>query len=147
MNLSAHFKLAEFVRSDKATELRIDNTPPLIIVDNLRILAQALEEVRAYLGGVPIKITSGYRNKAVNRAVGGSPSSAHMSGWAADFVAPRYGDPVMICKALARIPTLKFDQIISERRGKTRWVHFSVDPRARRQMFSWHDGVRIEGFR
>lgn len=145
MNLSAHFKLAEFTRSDKAAELGIDNSPPLLIVDHLRELAATLEIVRALLGGVPIKISSGYRNVAVNRAVGGSRNSAHMHGWAADFTAPRFGTPVDICRLLGRTPTLKFDQLISEKRGRTRWVHLSVDPQMRRQVFSIHDGVKLEG--
>ena len=51
----------------------------------LKYTASTLEEIRVVLG-VPMKITSGFRNVALNKAVGGSPTSGHTKGLCADFI-------------------------------------------------------------
>jgi hypothetical protein len=81
MRLSPNFELAEFVVSREGGARGIDNTPPPALLDNLRKVALALEQIRAVaLNGAPILITSGYRCSRLNALVGGSPSSAHMEG-------------------------------------------------------------------
>jgi hypothetical protein len=140
--LSQHFTLEELTFSSTAVRLGIDNTAPSDIVPRLRILANALEAVRMLLGARPIHIDSGYRCPALNKAVGGAPSSAHMQGWAADFLCPDFGLPVQVARALAASmedahdgnPGRPFDQIIME--GV--WVHISFDPQARRQCLTAH---------
>lgn len=118
--LSPHFTLAELLQSETAARRRIDNSPSQAIVDNLTFLAGRLEVIRELLGNLPIIITSGYRCSALNVAVGGSKTSAHMSGLAADFICPAYGSPLDICRRLAeRAGQLAFDQVIQE--GS--WVH------------------------
>jgi hypothetical protein len=119
MKLSPHFNLDEFTRSDYATRHGIDNTPPGFVLSNLRVLATRLERVRLVLGA-PLFITSGYRCPELNRAIGGSLTSAHVGGLAADFIAPEYGSPFAVARAIeANGDEIDFDQLIYE--GK--WVH------------------------
>ena len=77
--LTPHFKLSEFLRAE-------DPIPSLAILANIKELAERLEKVRSILGNKPMKITSGYRTAAHNKAVGGKPSSYLLKGMAADFV-------------------------------------------------------------
>jgi hypothetical protein len=124
-SLTEHFTLEEFTRSDKARELRINNTPAPTIVANLRRLAKFNELVRLELKGAAMVISSGYRCPALNRAVGGAANSAHLDGLACDFKAPAFGTPMAICQALER-STLQFDQLIYERVGGAVWVHLGI---------------------
>lgn len=127
MQLTTHFKLSEFTRSNKAQQLGLDNTPTAAAMLNLPRTARMLEGVRALLGDVAITITSGYRGPALNKAVGGVTSSDHSQGLAADIVAPDFGTPYEIAKALApRIDELGIGQVIYEVNGKSRWVHISA---------------------
>ena len=126
-SLSEHFTLEELIASDTARRYRLDNTPTPAVLENLRRTAQFLEDVRAALGGKPIRINSGYRSPAVNKAVGGVGTSAHCFGHAVDLLCPDFGTPFQVCQRLlqARIPC---DQIIHE---FGRWTHISFDPAMR----------------
>lgn len=128
MQLSPNFTLAEFTRSETATRRGLDNTPDAETIENLKITAAGLEEVRALLGK-PIQITSGYRSLKVNSAVGSKPTSAHVKGFAADFVCPQYGSVSDICRAIMD-STIDYDQLIFEYGA---WVHISFEPNHRRQ--------------
>ena len=130
--LSRHFTLEELTFSQTASRKNIDNTPSLEVVAQLTRLAYCMEQVRALLGG-PIRITSGYRSPALNSAIGGAKNSAHMSGFAADFVCPSYGFPLDIVKAISA-SSIKFDQCIQE----GTWVHISFDPDMRREVLTAH---------
>ena len=126
MNLSPHFTLAELTASNKATQLRIDNTPPADLMPRLTRLAEMLERIRTTLG-VSVIITSGYRCRALNAAVGGVTSSDHAQGSAADIVAPGYGTPYDVAKLLAPlVPTLGIGQLILEGVKGKQWVHVST---------------------
>ena len=126
MKLSAHFTLAELTASNKAAQLRIDNTPPPELMPRLVLTAEMLERIRSTLG-VPVIVTSAYRCRQLNTAVGGVTSSDHTQGHAADFVAPSYGTPYDIAKLLAPlVSVLGIGQLILEGiRGK-QWVHVST---------------------
>lgn len=128
MNLTENFHLDEFLVSETGERLGINNDPTDEVIDHLRGLASTLEEVRKVLGNRPITITSGYRSPNLNRAVNGSRNSAHVLGYAADFVCPSFGTPLEICRAIAGAG-IPYDQLIHE---FGRWVHLSVDPRMRR---------------
>ena len=128
MNLSEHFTLSEFTRSEAALRRGLDNTPDAESVANLTVLASGLEEVRALLGH-PLHINSAYRAPKVNSAVGGSKTSAHMRGHAADFVCPAFGTPQDICHAIMD-SSIDYDQLIWEFGA---WVHISFDPQMRNQ--------------
>lgn len=140
--ITANFALSEFVASHTATRLGIDNTPPATVVATLtNILIPAMQQVRDLLG-VPVIIKSGYRCQHLNAVVRGSPSSDHLTGHAADFVAPAFGDPLKICRLLqSKIELLRFDQLIYE----VGWVHISFNVRRRSQVLTAHfspTGVR-----
>jgi hypothetical protein len=135
--LSTHFTLHEFIRSAKATAERIDNTPPPDIVARLKFTAERMEQVRDLLGGNAIHISSGYRNPALNKAVGGTNTSDHMSGYAVDFVCPGFGTPYEVCCAIRDSSLMAHvDQLIHE---KLRWVHISFDPQCRKQLLSFFE--------
>lgn len=126
MQLTPNFTLAEFTRSAKAQALGLDNTPTAAAKANLQRTAQMLERVRAHLG-VPITITSGYRGPVLNKCVGGATSSDHLQGMAADVLAPRFGTPYEVAKALApHLQALGIGQIIYEKSGRSEWVHLST---------------------
>jgi len=129
--LSEHFHLDEFTTSQTATRHGIDNTPSEKVVENLRMLAALLEQVRELLGGGAIRISSGYRCLALNRHIGSNDTSAHIRGWAADFTCPSFGTPIEVAKKIAE-SNLKFDQLIFE----GTWVHISCDPQNRRQLLT-----------
>lgn len=120
--LSPNFALEEFTTSQTASRRGIDNTPDAAILKNLKHLAEQLEVVRKALGNVPMNISSGYRSPALNKAVGGSKNSAHMSGLAVDFTAPRFGTVLQTAKAVAACG-VDFDQVIYEYGD---WVHLGV---------------------
>ena len=130
--LAPHFSLGELVFSPTAQRLGIDNSAPPDIEANLRRLALTLEAVRAVLQK-PMHIDSGYRCPRLNAAVGGARDSAHLHGWAADFVAPNFGDPRAVCLAIIAAG-VRFDQLIFEQT----WTHISVDPAMRGQVLTAH---------
>lgn len=132
IRLTDHFFLDEFEKSEKAVELKINNSIPPNLQRSILRLAQAAEEIRGRLGGATMLISSGYRCITLNRAIGSSDKSAHTRGLAIDFIAPKFGTPYQICMALAKDPTIEFDQLIYE----GTWVHFSIDPRMRRELLT-----------
>ena len=132
MNLSPHFTIAELIYSQTASARQINNAVPEALLGNLKILAEGLEQVRALLNA-PLHINSGYRCKALNEAVGGSPTSAHMEGFAADFTCAQFGTPLEIVREIEQ-SGIKFDQCIAE--GK--WVHISFDPQLRQRLLTAH---------
>lgn len=140
--LTDHFTLEEFVLSQTASRKGIDNTPSADVTKNLKKVAATLEEIRTLLGEVPIHVNSGYRSPALNKAVGGAKTSAHMDGYAADFIAPAYGSPLKICKTLLK-SAIAFDQIIEE----GTWVHISVAPAMRNQVLTKIEGGYATGLR
>ena len=129
--LSEHFSLDEFTASQTATRQGIKNTPTPAVVENLRMLAALLEQVRTLLGSHSIHISSGYRSLALNRYIGSNDTSAHVRGYAADFTCPAFGKPIEVAKEIAK-SNLKFDQLIYE----GTWVHLSCDPQNRRQLLT-----------
>lgn len=124
--LSDNFTLAEMTHTGQ----RLDNTPPAKALAQLYLTADRMERVRSILGDNPIRVTSGYRSPAVNKAVGGSANSAHMTGHAVDFTCPGFGTIPEVVAALvaARDELGPFDQIIEEFGS---WVHIGFGPGAR----------------
>jgi zinc D-Ala-D-Ala carboxypeptidase len=126
MQLTPHFSLAELTASSTARRLGIDNTPPPELMPRLVLTAEMLERIRNTLG-VPITVTSGYRGRQVNQAVGGVTSSDHTQGHAVDIVAPGYGTPYQIAKTLAPlVSVLGIGQLILEGVKGKQWVHVST---------------------
>lgn len=132
-----NFTVEELCHSDTAFRKGIDNTPDADVLANLDILMAGLERVRKLLGH-PMYINSGYRGPKLNAAIGGSKTSAHMKGLAADFVCPGFGPPLEICQLLqAHAEEIRFDQIIQE----GTWVHIAfadVDQKPRGEILTAH---------
>lgn len=129
--LSDNFTLAEMTHTGQ----RLDNTPPPKVLAQLYLTADRMERVRSILGDNAIRVTSGYRSPAVNKAVGGSANSAHMTGHAVDFTCPGFGTiPEVVAALVAAKDELgPFDQIIEEFGS---WVHIAFGPGARGQVLT-----------
>ena len=127
MQLSEHFNLKEFTKSETAIRKRIDNTPNSEHAANLKnVCEKILEPVRKHFGK-PVRINSGYRGPALNAAVGGSSKSQHCNGEAIDFEIDGLPNPEL-AKWVSE--NCEFDQIILEfydpKEGpNSGWVHAS----------------------
>jgi hypothetical protein len=134
MNLTEHFTLAEFTDSQTAVRRGISNIPNEKALDNLRRVAEVLEQVRT-LVGKPLNISSGYRSPALNLAVGGAQASAHLSGLAADITVSGM-TPIDLARAIEG-SGIKFDQLIYE----GTWVHIGLaDGELRNEVLTAHFG-------
>ena len=118
MNLTEHFTLEELTHTDHR---ELDNTPNDAELENLKRLAEFLEEVKTVLGGKPIMVNSAFRSKAVNDAVGSKDTSQHRIGCAADIRVPAM-TPDQVVRAIIA-SDLGFDQVIRE---FDRWTHVSI---------------------
>jgi uncharacterized protein YcbK (DUF882 family) len=120
-NLTPHFTLDELTASETAERNGWDNSPNEQELENLKRLADFLEQVKVVMGGKPIMISSGLRTKKVNDAVGSKDTSQHRIGCAADFKVPGMTPDEVVRKIIAS--GIGYDQVISE---FGRWVHISV---------------------
>lgn len=135
MRISDNFYLSEFTNSQTARRHGIDNTPTAQQIKALTALVtNILQPVRNRFG--PIFINSGFRSKELNTAIGGSPTSQHMKGQAADIECP----PVSNMDLAVWIrDNLDYDQLILEFHDpkdgpRSGWVHVSyVSPTANRK--------------
>ena len=110
MKLSNNFSLSEFTSSPTADRLGIDNTPNQEATDNLQELVTfVLQPLRDRYGS--ITVTSGYRSPELNKAIGGSTTSDHCLGCAADFEIQSQDNRVM-AQWIAN--NLDFKQLILE---------------------------------
>ena len=128
--LSEHFTLEELTYSRTAVENAIANEPPAQARASLQHLAGCLLEPLRQLYKKPIAILSGYRNKEVNRLVGGVATSQHVKGEAADCYVPdpkELLDVLLYCK-------LPFDQAILYKRKKFLHLSFRVNGENRYQV-------------
>jgi zinc D-Ala-D-Ala carboxypeptidase len=129
MRLSKNFTLNELTRSQTAIRRGIDNSPTMTVIDNLQALVDnVLQPLRDSQG--PVNITSGYRSEAINAAIGGSNTSHHTRGMAADLTVVGKTNRE-ICEWIR--DNLKFTQLIWEFPTKENpqagWVHVAYDPK------------------
>ena len=134
MKLSEHFTLAELTK----TSVMIENVPNEAQVNNLKRLCGWLEELRRRWnslygdGDDPIIINSGYRSEAVNKAVGGVPTSNHTTGCAVDIHVLGMEQLIRYAAILLDISDESredFDELLLERSPRgTYWLHFAVRP-------------------
>ena len=141
INLSQHITLGEMTVTKVKTA--DGNIPSHVAIENMKRLCGWLEHLRSMYnilygdGNVPILINSGYRSEEVNKRVGGSPTSNHLTGCAADIKvfgieqAMRYA---VILLNYADNTNQEFDELLIERSKKgTYWLHFAVRPSENRR--------------
>ena len=138
MKLSEHMTLAELCK----TNTGIANVPNEAQVENLRRVCRWLERLRKRWndkygdGDDPIIINSGFRSEAVNKAVGGVPTSNHLTGCAVDIrcigmeQALRYAAILLDISDMSRED---FDELLIEQKRSVIWIHFAVRPSGNRR--------------
>lgn len=119
--MTKHFSIAELTSTSKTALREANYNDAQKHLDNLLLTANMLEEIREILG-VPLRVTSGFRNEALNKAVGGSKTSKHKFGLAADIVPKIISVEVAFNKLMENKPTLA-KKIIIEKVGGTKWLH------------------------
>ena len=153
MNLSEHFLLRELCK----TKTGIENVPNEEQVNNLKRVCRWLEELRLrynqlYVCGTvpqcceqhswdspeeePIIINSGFRSEAVNKAVGGSSTSNHLTGCAVDIRVAGIEQLLRYAVILLDISDESkedFDELLIEKKGSVMWLHFAVRPTGNRR--------------
>ena len=147
IKLSEHMTLGELTVTNVKTA--DGNIPSHVAIENLKRLCKWLEHLRAQYnllyddGSHPIVINSG-RSEEVNKRVGGSPTSNHLTGCAADIrvfgieQAMRYA---VILLNYADDSDQEFDELLIERSKKgTYWLHFAVRPKGNRMKVAFLRG-------
>lgn len=141
--ITPHFSYRELTRSETARRHGVSNTPSQADLANITYTANQLEKVRAYLNDkyqkpIAIIVTSCFRSEKVNKLVGGSKTSAHRFGLAADcdatgFTSRAFAEEIIEMRDKGLIA---FDQLILEfpERGDGAWVHigFKKDGKGQR---------------
>ena len=136
IRLSDHFTLGEMCKTSAKTP--DGNIPSHVHIENLKRLCGWLEMLRSEWnkrygeGNDPIIINSGYRSPAVNKAVGGVPTSNHLTGCAADIRVAGIEQLIRYATILLDISDESqedFDELLIERSPKgSYWLHFAVRP-------------------
>ncbi len=154
MRLTEHFTLAEMTK----TSAKIDNVPNEAQIENLKRVCRWLEQLRSRYnerltsnrrrlpprplergqgGEAPIVINSGYRSPAVNKAVGGAPTSNHLTGCAADIRVSGMEQALRYAVILLDISDESredFDELLIERNARGAiWLHFAVRAQGNRR--------------
>ena len=126
-----YFTIKEMTKSSTAKANGIDNTPSDEEITNLQKLIEAVLDPLREWWGKPIRVNSGYRCEALNEAVGGSNTSQHRLGEAADItVGTKKGNKKLFNYIKDNLP---FDQLINE--SNFSWVHVSYrEGRLRKQV-------------
>lgn len=120
-----YFSFQEMERSDTAVRYAIDNSIPENLKNNVaRLVDNVLDPLREAWGR-PLTVSSGYRCPALNKAVGGSATSHHLRGMAADITTGNNADNRRLFQLIINLG-LPFTQLIDERDFS--WVHVSYDP-------------------
>ena len=139
--LSPHFTLGELTKTSYHTA--DGNIPSRVAIENLRNLCENwLEDLRYSYNTLygdeemPLIITSGYRSEEVNRLCGGATGSNHLTGCAVDIRCMGPEHQIRMASILLDIADgskREFDELIFEKRGSTRWIHFAVRPKDNRR--------------
>ena len=136
--LSEHMTLAELCKTNKG----IENVPSEAQVENLKRLCRWLERLRRRWndkygdGDDPIIINSGFRSPEVNKAVGGVPSSNHLTGCAVDIRVAGLEQLLRYAVILLDISDESgedFDELLIEQKRSVIWIHFAVRPSGNRR--------------
>ena len=144
MHLSEHFTLGEVTKTSVKTAG--ENIPSHVAIENLKNLCENwLEDLRYSYNTLyptcrddnPIIITSGYRSLEVNKAVGGAPTSNHLTGCAVDIRCEGFEQALRYANILMDIADgtkQDYDELFIERSKQGRyWIHFAVRPKDNRR--------------
>lgn len=123
MTLTPHFSFEELTRTGQSALQEANRREARDYIDKLKQVAEMLEVIRAKFGAV--RVNSGFRGPAVNQAVGGSSSSQHSKGEAADIVCPSTTVDELH-RWIVVESGLKFGQCILEKPAGSAWVHISL---------------------
>ncbi len=140
--MTEHFTFDELTSTSHSELLEANRESAKAFMKQLKYVAGTLEEIRAVLG-VPLRVTSGFRNNALNKAVGGSATSGHTKGLCADFkplgmdTDTAFG---IIIRDKIKIPSLK--KAIMEKVGGGKWIHIETKTEASQpqQFFTTSNG-------
>lgn len=128
-----HFTIEEMTESSTAKAKDIDNTPSQEILAKLQKLIEAILDPLMEWYGKPIRVNSGYRCEALNEAIGGSKTSQHCLGEAADITAGSKEENKKLFEYIK--DNLPFDQLINE--SDFSWIHVSYrEGRLRKQVLA-----------
>ena len=137
LRLTPHFTLGEVTKSRHA---EVYNIPSHVAIENLKRVCEWLEVLRAR-ARTPVVINSGYRSPQLNKKVGGSSTSNHLTGCAVDIrvagieQAMRYA---VILMDYADETKKDYDELLIERnRNGGYWLHFAVRPKDNRRKFAF----------
>ncbi len=139
-----YFSIKELSASTEASKMGIDNTPtPVVVAKLTQLVGHILDPLRERYG-YPIHVSSGYRCKRLNKAVGGAETSQHVKGEAADIYCTNLMDNAVIFSMIYYL--LPFDQLIWERGTDEApaWVHVSYrEGNNRRECLRTKDGIHF----
>lgn len=131
-----YFQLSEFLESETAMTLGIENFPSWDEVERMKKFTNEVLDVIRSHWGQPLLLSSGYRVPALNAAVGGSPTSDHQNGLAVDIKLPTWSKRKLselyhLIYEMTEQGTIEIDQVIYYRSKKI--IHIGVGERLRRQ--------------
>ena len=142
--MGKYFTISEMCVSGSHHKLAVVPEKGTTIYNNLLYIIERLDKIREEWGG-PIIVTSGYRSQALNKAVGGSKTSAHCVGLAAD-IQPKSGN-IMDLAALIATMEMEFDQLILEKTTvkngeivSCQWLHLGFSRTKNRNQILAFDG-------
>lgn len=119
-----YFTIDELCWSTTANKLKINNEPDTQTKNNLTILTENCLDLIRELWGSPIQVNSGFRCAKLNTAVGGSQTSHHLYGKAADITTGTKKDNKKLFQMIIE-SGIQFTQLIDEKNYQ--WIHISYD--------------------
>ena len=136
MNEPKYFQLSEFLESETAMTLGIENFPSWDEVERMKKFTNEVLDVIRSHWGQPLLLSSGYRVPALNAAVGGSPTSDHQNGLAVDIKLPTWSKRELselyhLIYEMTEQGTIEIDQVIYYRSKKI--IHIGVGEKLRRK--------------
>lgn len=127
-----NFSIEELTYSPTAIKNHIDNTPNDEIRQNLeKLIYTILQPIRDEFKR-PIKVNSGYRCKELNALVGGSKTSQHVKGEAADITSSDNRKLWNLIVSMIKDGKIQVGQLINEK--NLSWIHISLGQK--NQIFS-----------
>lgn len=126
-----NFKLENYIKSDTADRLKIDNSADALSIKNLLYMHAVLTVIAYDITNVCFNVSSAYRCKLLNDAIQGAKNSAHLKGLACDLT-PYEADDLRQLYLDIKNSNLNYDQLILY----DTHIHISIDSRKRRMAFA-----------